>query len=80
MRKVIKCKVVCLTNVKRELLTPEYENLQSFLHSDNSVRLYSANKQQAERFYKRVKDKEYPLSIRKDLIKVEKRNTKITKY
>ncbi|RLG36655.1 MAG: hypothetical protein DRN91_07445 [Candidatus Alkanophagales archaeon] len=81
IQKVIKCKVVCLTNVKRELLTQEYENLQRFLCGDNSVKLYSANKQQAERFYKRVKpDKEYPLSIRKDLIKVERRDTKIAKY
>ena len=61
VQKVIKCKVASLTNVKRELLTQEYENLQRFLHGDNSVRLYSAYKQQAERFYKRVKDKEYPL-------------------
>jgi len=81
IQKVIKCKVVCLTNVKRELLTQEYENLQRFLYGDISVKLYSANKQQAERFYKRVKpDKEYPLSIRKDLIKVGKRDTKIAKY
>jgi len=81
IQKVIKCKIVHLTNVKRELLTQEYENLQRFLYGDNSVKLYSANKQQAKRFYKRVKpDKEYPLSIRKDLIKVEKRDTKIAKY
>ncbi|AGK60044.1 transposase, IS605 OrfB family, central region [Archaeoglobus sulfaticallidus PM70-1] len=81
VQKVIKCKVVHLTRVKRELLTQEYENLQKFLQGDNSVKLYSANKQQAKRYYKKVKpDKEYPLSIRKDLIKVERKNTKIAKY
>ncbi|MHA1409141.1 MAG: RNA-guided endonuclease InsQ/TnpB family protein [Candidatus Odinarchaeia archaeon] len=81
IRKVIKCKIACLTNIKRELLTQEYENLQKFLHGDNSIKLYSANKQQAKRFYKKVKpDKEYPLSIRKDLIKVECRDTEIAKY
>ena len=81
IQKVIKCKVVHLTYVKRELLTQEYGNLQRFLHGDSSVRLYSANKQQAKRYYKKIKpDREYPLSIRKDLIKVEKRDTKIAKY
>ena len=81
VRKIIKCKIVNLTKVKRELLTQEYENLQKFLHGDNSVKLYSANKQQARRFYKKVKpNKEYPLSIRKDLIKVEHKDTEIAKY
>jgi len=70
-----------LTRVKRELLIREYENLQRFLRGDSSVKLYSANRQQAKRFYKRIKlDREYPLSIRKDLIKVECRDTKIAKY
>ncbi len=81
IQKVIKCRIVHLTKVKRELLTQEYENLQKFLQGDNSVKLYSANKQQAKRYYKRVKPtKEYPLSIRKDLIKVKRKNTKIAKY
>ncbi len=81
IQKVIKCKIVHLTKIKRELLVQEYGNLQKFLHGDNSVKLYSANKQQAKRYYKRIKpDKDYPLSIRKDLIKVERRDTKIAKY
>ncbi|KPV62750.1 MAG: hypothetical protein AOA65_1645 [Candidatus Bathyarchaeota archaeon BA1] len=43
--------------------------------------LYSANKQQAKRFYRKIKpNKEYPLSIRKDLLRVERRNTKIAQY
>ncbi len=42
---------------------------------------YSANRQQAKRFYRKIKPgKEYPLSIRKDLLKVERRDTKITEY
>ena len=79
--KTIRAKIVHLTKIKEKLLSQEYENLQKFLHGDNSVKLYSANKQQAKRFYKKVKtNKEYPLSIRKDLIKVERKDTKIAKY
>ena len=55
IQKVIKCKAVHLTDVKRELLAQEYGNLQRFLHGDSSVRLYSANKQQAKRYYKKIK-------------------------
>lgn len=47
--KVIKAKIVHLTKIKEKLLSEEYENLQKFLHGDNSVKLYSANKQQAKR-------------------------------
>jgi len=43
--------------------------------------IYSANKQQAERFYKSIKEgKKYPISIRKDLIQIEKKDTKLSKY
>ena len=81
VQKVVKAKVVGLTNVKHQILDHEYEGLQRFLKGDPSVELYSANKQQAQRFYKRVKpEREYPLSIRKDLIRVERRDTKITRY
>jgi len=79
--KVIKAKIVYLTKIKEKLLSEEYENLQKFLHRKENVKLYSANKQQAKRYYKKTKpNKEYPLPIRKDLIKVEKRDTKIVKY
>ena len=82
VQKVIKCRVVHLTNIKHRLLSQEYVNLQRFLRGENlNVKLYSANKQQAKRFYKRVKpDKEYPLSIRKDLIRVKHKNTRIAEY
>ncbi|MEX2719875.1 MAG: RNA-guided endonuclease InsQ/TnpB family protein [Candidatus Wukongarchaeota archaeon] len=80
IKKTIKTKIVYLTKVKQRLLEEEYYNLQRFLHGEK-VKLYSANKQQAKRFYKKIKpNKEYPISIRKDLLKVEKRNTKIAEY
>lgn len=80
-KKVIKAAVMHLTNIKSKLLNCEYNNLQAFLHGNNEVELYSANKQQAKRFYRKIKhDKEYPLSIRKDLLKVEEKDTKMTHY
>jgi len=81
VQKVIKAKVVGLTRIKRQILDHEYDGLQRFLQGDPSVELYSANKQQAKRFYKRIKsEREYPLSIRKDLIRVERRDTRIARY
>jgi putative transposase len=80
VKKTIQAKIVHLTRIKRQLLEEEYRNLQRFLHGE-PVELYSANKQQAKRFYKKIKlNKEYPLSIRKDLLKVERRETKIAEY
>jgi len=80
VKKTVKAKIVHLTKVKQRLLEEEYENLQRFLRGE-SAELYSANRQQAKRFYRKIKPyKEYPLSIRKDLLKVERRNTKIAEY
>jgi hypothetical protein len=63
--------VVGLTRAKRRILDQEYENLQHYLQTGEDRGLYSANRQQAERCYKRIKpDREYPLSIRKDLVDV----------
>jgi len=77
----VKAKIVHLTRVKQRLLETEYENLQRFLRGERDVPLYSAYKQQALRYYKKVKEgKEYPLSIRKDLLKIERRDTKIAEY
>jgi putative transposase len=79
-KKTIKAKIVHLTKVKQRLLEKEYKNLQRFLHGEKAE-IYSANKQQAKRFYKEIKPyKEYPISIRKDLLKVERQNTKIAQY
>ncbi|MGQ9507737.1 MAG: RNA-guided endonuclease InsQ/TnpB family protein [Candidatus Bathycorpusculaceae bacterium] len=80
VKKTIQAKIVFLTKIKQRLLEEEYENLQRLLHGEEAE-LYSANKQQAKRFYRRIKpDKEYPLSIRKDLLKIERRDTKIAEY
>ena len=80
-RLTVKAKIVHLTRVKQRLLETEYENLQRFLRGERDVPLYSAYKQQALRYYKKVKEgKEYPLSIRKDLLKIERRDTKIAEY
>jgi len=81
-KKTIKCKIVGLTNIKRKLLETEYNNLQKFLRGEDAE-LYSVNRQQAVRYYHKIlgkAKKEYPISIRKDLIQVEKRYTKIAKY
>lgn len=81
VKKTIKAAIMYLTKIKEQLLNSEYDALQAFLQGDTSAELYSANKQQAKRYYKKVKaDKEYPLSIRKDLLRIEKRDTKIAKY
>lgn len=81
VRKTIRCGIVHLTKIKREILNQEYENFQHFLQTGNDLGVYSANKQQAKRFYKRIKpNKEYPVSIRKDLIRIEQRTTKLAKF
>ncbi|MCS4540901.1 MAG: transposase [Euryarchaeota archaeon] len=81
VKKTIKAKVVALTKIKKQILDQEYKNLQLFLRGNKGAKLYSANKQQSLRFYKKIKQgKEYPISIRKDLIKIEKQETKIAKY
>ena len=67
----IQAGIIKLTNRKKEILKREYNNLQAFLRGDKSVPLYSANKQQAERYYKKKKQKEYPLSLRNDLINLK---------
>ena len=61
VQKVVKAKVVGLTNIKRQVLDYEYDGLQRFLRGDQSIELCSANKQQARWFYKRIKpDREFP--------------------
>lgn len=90
VQKIIKCGIVGLTKRKKEALDREWSNFQDFLQlkdvlwwqqSELGKNIYSANRQQAERFYKSIKKgKKYPISIRKDLIQVEKKNTKLSKY
>jgi len=51
----IQAGIIKLTKRKKEILEREYDNLQKFLAGDDSVSLYSANRQQAERYYKKRK-------------------------
>ena len=79
--KTIRCKVWKATKTKRAILEEEYNNLQLYLQTGIDDGLYSANKQQADRYYKKIKKgKQYPLSLRNDLIKIEKQNTKLAAY
>ena len=79
--KTIRCKIWKATKAKRSILEAEYDNLQLYLQTGIDDGLYSANKQQADRFFKKVKKgKQYPISLRNDLIRVEKRDTKLVKY
>jgi len=93
VKKTIKCKIINPTKLKLEQLNKEYSNLQELLQLEKSgldflpiykslkKKVHSANLQQALRFYKKIKsDKEYPISFRKDLLKVRKTNTKLFKY
>ncbi|MEM3883165.1 MAG: hypothetical protein QXO23_07275 [Candidatus Methanomethyliaceae archaeon] len=64
MRLTVQAGIVGLTRRKKEILDREYSNLQKFLKGDRDAPLYSANKQQALRYYKKVKLKEYPLEKR----------------
>ncbi len=90
-QKIIKCKIVGLTNVKEEQLNKEFRDIQTLLQLEKEgldflplykkLQLHSANKQQALRFYKHVKEgKNYPISVRKDFMKIETINNKLAKY
>ena len=60
-------------NLKK--LSTEYTNFQRFLRGDEDAQLYSATKQQGKRTYGKVKQgREYPLVIRKDLVKLKPMN------
>ena len=75
------CKIIGLTNIKQIALTQEFENLQHYLQTREDKGLHSANKQQADRFYKVIKKhKKYPLSIRNDLLKIEKNPNTVAEY
>ena len=77
----IKCGITSLTKRKQQFLDLEYERLQHFLQTKEDLGLYSANKQQAQRFYKVVKEgREYPLSIRNDLLKIKRVDNSVSEY
>jgi hypothetical protein len=53
-KKVIKCKVVALTERKRRLLDAEYNGLQAYLQTGKDSGLCKTNMRQAKRFYKKI--------------------------
>lgn len=86
--KTVVAKIFALTRKKQNLLEQEYLNFQLYLRGLKTAKLYSATKQQAERFVKQVRrrggqlkeDKEYPLIIRRDVFKLEEKDRKLTRY
>jgi putative transposase len=60
-------------------LQQEYNNLQNYLQTGEDRGLYSANKQQADRFFQKIK-KGIKLSIRNDLIRLEHDPSTIIEY
>ncbi|HYA83292.1 MAG TPA: hypothetical protein VEH06_07570, partial [Candidatus Bathyarchaeia archaeon] len=70
-----------MTNTQLVALQQEYNNLQHYLQTKEDLGLYSANNQQANRFYKVIKKgKKYRLSIRNDLIKIEHKPSTVAEY
>jgi IS605 OrfB family transposase len=61
-------------------LQQEYDNLQHYLQTKQDLGLYSANIQQADRFYKVVKTGKYPLSLRNDLIRIKHNPDTVAEY
>jgi len=88
IRKVIKAKIIDEANTgKLEALEREYANFQKALRRENT-KLYSATKQQAERLLRKIrkqnggkiKQKEYPLILRRDVYDVWITDNKLSKY
>ena len=77
--KTIRCKLIGLTKRKQELLNREYDNFQHWLETGEDRGVYSAYKQDAKWLYKKAKRMK-GVPIRKDLIDIQKRDTKIAKY
>ena len=80
-KKVIKCKVFGLTSRKRRLLDAEYSGLQRYLQTGEDRGLCKTNMRQAKRFYKKILPKhEYPLTIRKDLVRFITNDCKLSRF
>jgi IS605 OrfB family transposase len=86
-RKTIRAKIVGLTRRKATLVASEYENFQRALQ-EKPAQLYSATRQQAERFRRRIqrkrnsnlKPREYPMILRRDTIKIDRQPTKLSPW
>jgi putative transposase len=88
-KKTIKAKILELREGKKQFLKEEFQNFQKYLKGDKNVKLYSATKQQADRFFRRLRKqnggktdetKEYPLILRNDVYDVRKEDTQLTPY
>jgi transposase len=86
IQKTIKAKIHSLTKIKAERISQEYQNFQLALKGER-VELYSATKQQTERYARKIKRnggkqiaRNHPLVIRRDLVKIEKQETRISKF
>ncbi len=82
VEKTIRAKVIAPTRRKQQLLEREYQGFQDILHGVEAS-LYSATKQQAQRFLKRVKapkHRHYPVILRRDVIRLERRDTRVASY
>ncbi|MBA7606409.1 IS200/IS605 family transposase ISHhu3 [subsurface metagenome] len=82
VEKTVKAKVIAPTNRKQELLDREYQSFQYTLYG-GEANLYSATKQQAERFLRKIKTpkhRHYPLILRRDVIRLERQETKVAPY
>jgi len=82
VEKTIKAKVINPTNRKQKLLESEYQGFQDVLYGEGAD-LYSATRQQAERFLRKIKipkHRHYPLILRRDIIRLEKQDTDIAPY
>ena len=81
VQKTVKAKLHSLTKVKKDLIRREYNAFQEAVKGID-VNLYSATKQQAKKtkFQKKPKKKEQPLRLRNDCFRIEKQETKISKF
>jgi putative transposase len=84
IQKTIRAKIIGLTNTKKDKLEREYSNFNKYLKGEKDVELYSATKQQADRLLYRLRKaknfKNQPLIIRRDLVKIEEQDTKLSKF
>ena len=79
--KTVKARILSPTKRKEALLKAEFEAFQRVL-GGGEAELYSATRQQAERLRKRINGRKafYPLVLRRDTIKLSRKNTKLARY
>lgn len=84
IQKTIKAKIIGLTNIKKEKISKEYRNFNEYLKGNREVDLYSATRQQADRLLWKLRKtrnfRKQPMIIRNDLVRIEKQDTKLSKY